>query len=134
MDLIVILFGLGLVILCSLLHESGHFFIAEIFKRNAHFEFRFRGGFAPGLYTVYALPYTISNGRDLKRALKEEVKIAQAGLLSISAPLFLLFLYPELWQGFVIVIFLFMLYTIWEVGYSINANHLENVGEFREET
>lgn len=119
MNLNSIIFPTVIVVICVALHELGHFTMAKYFKRSAWFRVGKVKGI-PAIITSHKREFEIHTYVDLKRAFKEEIKITQAGLLSVVLPLFLICLYPAFWQFFFIVILLFMIYTIWEIEFIIN--------------
>jgi hypothetical protein len=127
MDFYLILYGIGLVALCTIFHELGHYILDKYYGRRAWFRFRVRGG-VPAFITSSQRTFEIRNGNDLKRALKEEVRIAQGGLLSVIIPILFLYLDPGFVLAYFILLVIFMGYTVWEVGMSINVNELEKIG------
>jgi len=110
------------------LHELGHFFFARLYGRRAEFGIEVRD-FLPSFVTISQPTFEIKNGQDLKRALKEEAVIARGGLIGAAVPVVILLLHGGMWVTCLLLMVVFMLYTLWEVG-SVYINiHLENIGE-----
>ncbi len=123
--ILTVIFPFELVTLCMVLHELGHYAMARILGRKPWFEF----GFLLGLPAIYMKSKKVSEiGRDnnLKRVIREEVLIAQAGLLGVALPLILMYLFSDIWLVFFIIVLPFIVHTVWEVGSSINNCEIEN--------
>ncbi len=124
--ILTVIFPFELVILCMVLHELGHYTMARILGRKPWFEFGVMFGM-PAICAKSEKIFEIGSGGDLKRAIREEALIAQAGILSIVIPLILMYLFPDIWLVFFILMFPFTVYTVWEVGSSINKCEIENL-------